>query len=230
MALLLFDLDGTLLLTGGAGMRAMNRAGKGLFGDRFSFDGVEVSGGLDPLLFIEAALRCGVRDPSAHHDSFKRLYLEMLREELRAAPEGVIPLPGVLNLLEMLRLREDQTVGLLTGNYRDSAPYKLSAAGIDQSLFQIAIFGDDAADRRSMVALAIARHEGAIAASIDRRQVIVIGDTPRDVDCAHANGALCLAVATGRYSVDELRNTGADATVADLTDPTRLFSLIAYGK
>jgi phosphoglycolate phosphatase-like HAD superfamily hydrolase len=228
MALLLFDLDGTLLLTGGAGMRAMNRAGKVLFGDRFSFDGVEVSGGLDPQLFTEAAFRFGVRNPSAHHDSFRRLYLEMLREELAVAPERVAPLPGVLRLLDTLRSNANLTVGLLTGNYRDAAPHKLNAAGIDPLFFRIAVFGDDAVDRRAMVALAIARHEAAIAASIDRRQVIIIGDTPRDIDCAHANGALCLAVATGRYTVQELIDAGADATAEDLTDSTPLFSLLNY--
>jgi phosphoglycolate phosphatase len=227
MTLLLFDLDGTLLLTGGAGIRAMNRAGKGIFGDRFSFDGVEVSGGLDPLLFTEAALRFGVSDPARYHESFRRLYLRLLREELSAAPERVNALPGVLALLPELHLRADLTVGLLTGNYREATPYKLAAAGIELSVFKIAVFGDDARDRASMVALAMDQYSAVRSAPVDPRRVIIIGDTPRDIDCAHLNGARCLAVATGRYTYQELQAAGADLTVSDLTNPAPLLSMIS---
>jgi phosphoglycolate phosphatase len=227
MRLLLFDVDGTLLLTGGAGLRAMIRAGQALFGDDFSFDGVEVSGGLDPALFTEAALRFGVVEPQLYHERFRQLYLERLREELDLFGHEVNALPGVINLLNTLSLRHDVIIGLLTGNYRMAVPYKLAAAGIDSSLFRIAVCGDDAVDRRSMVALAMQQQRDCTEAPVNSRHVIIIGDTPRDIDCAHANGALCLAVATGRYSFTELKDAGADATVSNLINPEPLLAMIA---
>ena len=231
MTLLLFDIDGTMLLTGGAGMRALNRAGKVLLGDAFSFDGVQPAGGLDPLLFREAAVRSGVDDPSPYQERFKRLYLEVLREELEAGARGVRALPGVLALLGglgRLALHQDLTLGLLTGNYREGALLKLAAAGIDSSLFTVSVCGDDAADRRAMVAVAKQQYSALAGRHRppDSSKVIVIGDTPRDVDCAHSNGALCFAVATGPYSTRDLEAAGADVVVPDLTDPSPLLALM----
>jgi phosphoglycolate phosphatase-like HAD superfamily hydrolase len=230
MTLLLFDLDGTLLWTSGAGMRAMTRAGKEVLGPGFSFDGIPVAGGLDPLLFGEAARRCGVDDPSRFEAQFKRLYVQALREELQAGAAGVWAFPGVLDLLNALAGLDDVTLGILTGNFREGAWLKLEAAGIDRGFFSLSVCGGDAGDRRAMVALALQRYRARTSAPPDPVLVVVIGDTPRDIDCAHANGAPCLAVATGNYSEQELEAAGADAVAPDLTDPAPLFTLIKIPK
>jgi phosphoglycolate phosphatase-like HAD superfamily hydrolase len=226
MTLLLFDLDGTLLWTSGAGMRAMMRAGKQIVGADFSFAGIEIAGGLDPLLFAEAARRCGVEDPSALEGQFRRAYVQILSEELRAGAAGVWAFPGVLDLLDGLAGRDDVTPGLLTGNYREGARLKLQAAGIDSGIFSLSVCGGDAVDRRAMAALAKKLQGERTGIAPEAIRVVVVGDTPRDIDCAHANRAPCLAVATGNYSERELLAAGADAVVPDLTDPAPLFELM----
>ncbi len=258
--LLLFDLDGTLLLTGGAGLRAMKRTGIQLFGPGFSFDGVVVAGGLDPQIFAEAARASGISDPHIHQDTFRSLYLEVLAEELaphsstphsrkaphpsEAQPTKAYPLPGIPALLDHLAQRDDLTVGLVTGNYRQAAPLKLQAAGIDPGRFEVTAFGDDAPDRTALVALAIDRHRQAApphqqSAPTPRQQpttgasarppgpVIVIGDTPRDIASAHANAAYCVAVATGLYNEQQLRDAGADLTLATFDNPDPFFQFLS---
>jgi phosphoglycolate phosphatase-like HAD superfamily hydrolase len=226
MTLLLFDLDGTLLWTSGAGMRAMMRAGKQIVGADFSFEGIEIAGGLDPLLFAEAARQCGIEDPAALEGPFRRAYLQILSEELRAGAAGVWAFPGVLDLLDALTGRDDVTPGMLTGNYREGARLKLQAAGIDNGIFSLSVCGGDAIDRPAMVALARRIHAERAGIAPEAIGVVVIGDTPRDIDCAHANRAPCLAVATGNYSEKELLAAGADAVAPDLTDPAPLFELM----
>ena len=157
MALVLFDLDGTLLRSAGAGVRAMTRAGRQLFGPDFSLDGVMMAGGLDPILYDEATRRVGITNARAQHEAFRELYVALLSEELAAHPEGVNALPGIHNVLDLLDQREDATLGLATGNYRCSAPLKLTAAGIDPDRFRVQVFGDDAPDRAAMIALALER-------------------------------------------------------------------------
>jgi phosphoglycolate phosphatase len=226
MTLLLFDIDGTLLLSGGAGIRAMNRAGKEIFNNEFTFDGIEVSGGLDPLLFNEAARRFGIPDPETYHDAFRTLYIRLLHEELTAGSARAHALPGVLALLDELQSCDDLVLGLLTGNYRQAAPYKLASVGIANAVFKVAVYGDDAPNRAALVALAIEEYQRGGAILTNPREVVVIGDTPKDIDCAHANGGRCVAVATGRYSLQELISAGADLALSDLTKTDLLFSFL----
>jgi phosphoglycolate phosphatase-like HAD superfamily hydrolase len=227
MKLLLFDLDGTLLLTGGAGVGSMHVVGARMFGDHFTLDGVTVAGGLDPLIYADAATLAGVDDAHLHHDIFRDSYVAELEQALNSDRFEVHVLPGVMELLNELRQSPQVTLGLLTGNYAVSAPVKLRAVGIDPDWFTITAFGDEAPDRPAMVKLAMerfARKNGANDTSPS--DVIVIGDTPRDVDCAKANGCRVLAVATGRYGMDELREAGADVVVPDLKDSTALWQMI----
>jgi len=225
MPLVLFDLDGTLLRSGGAGVRAMTRAGRHFFGPDFSLDGVVIAGGLDPLLFDEAARRVGITDPRREHDAFRELYLVVLAEELAAYPERVRALPGIPRLLDLLDQHEGATMGLATGNYRRAAPLKLTGAGIDPERFRIQVFGDEAPDRTAMIALALERY-GTKDGSVNPAHVVVVGDTPRDVQSARENGCRSLAVATGGYSEADLRQAGADVTVPDLADPAPLLKLL----
>ena len=224
--LVLFDVDGTLLLTGGAGMRAMKAVACELFGATFRWDGIVVSGHLDPLIFAEAAALNGLDDIATHHERFRRRYLEQLVVELALGRAQIRIMPGILESLSRLRETRAATLGLLTGNYSDAIPIKLSAIGIEPAWFEVTAFGDEAADRRALAALAISKYEEQLGATIDPRRVVVVGDTPRDVDCAHAHGCYAFAVATGRYDAAALAAAGADRVVDDLSDPTPLIEMV----
>ena len=225
--LVLFDVDGTLLLTGGAGMRAMKKVASELFGAAFRWDGIVVSGHLDPLIFAEAALLNGIDDPALHHDGFRRRYLEELRLELEHGRAGIRVMPGILETLTELRTGGAATLGLLTGNYAEAIPLKLSAIGVDPRWFEITALGEDAATRRDLAALAIEKYSQRVGSPIDPARVIVVGDTPRDVDCAHAHGCFAFAVATGAYDEVALAAAGADRVVRDLGNPTPLLEIVA---
>ncbi|MBI1370393.1 MAG: HAD hydrolase-like protein [Planctomycetes bacterium] len=221
--LVLFDLDGTMLSTQGAGMRAMARAGAGLFGDGFHFDGIVSAGGLDPLLFAAAAGRCGVELNDANHASFAEAYHRLLAEELAA---GVRILPGVIELLDEMHRHAGITLGILTGNYARTTPVKLRAAGIDPDIFAVGAFGDDANTRPGMVPVALARYEKLHARPVLPNDVMLIGDTPKDIDAAKSNNCLAVGVATGPYSTAELLDAGADLALPDLADPTAIWELL----
>ncbi len=227
MKLLLFDLDGTLLLTDGAGVRAMERAGRRVLGERFTLEGLTIAGGMDPLIYAAAAARAGVPDAHVHHEVFRRSYLEELRAELAANGHRARVMPGIVDLLNLLADDPRVIVGMLTGNYAEAVPLKLAAVGLEQERFAVAVFGDDAATREALVGVALERAAGRTSGSLTPADVIVIGDTPADIRCAQANGCGLLAVATGRYSVDQLRQAGAEAVVEDLSDPSPLLRMIA---
>ena len=224
--LVLFDVDGTLLLTGGAGMRAMRRVAAALFGESFRWDGIEVSGHLDPLIFAEAAERNGVAEVRRHHETFRARYLEALPEELEVGRDGVRVMPGIAEALDILRGRPDVTLGLLTGNYPEAIPIKLGAIGVDPAWFEITAFGDEAATRAGLVTVAFGKFERRYGRPPEPKRVVIVGDTPRDVACGRANGCVTFGVATGKYSVTELRDAGADHVVADLADPGPLLALV----
>lgn len=225
--LLLFDIDGTLLSPVGAGHRAMLSAGRALFGDSFSFDGIDTSGKIDPQIFAEVQVvnaPLGIVDDD--HDRFRDRYLLELDLELAARP--IPPLPGVNELLARLRRRDELCLGLLTGNYAAAAPRKLLAAGIDPGDFVVNAFGDEAPSRPELIPVALARYRRRYDRDIGVERVVVIGDTPRDVACARDNGCVAFAVATGRWSRGALEAAGADLVADDLiTGGRQLEALLA---
>ncbi len=229
-ALLLFDIDGTLLLSGGAGMRAMRRAGEAVFGETFVWDGIEPSGMLDTLIYAEAAALNDFHDHASHHDTFHAVYLEQLAAEFARPELRVEVMPGVLSLLAKLQKRVEEqgdvVLGVLTGNYAGAAAIKLSSAGIDHDWFTIRAFAEDGPDRRSLVAAAMDQYDRQFGHRPDPRRVMVIGDTPKDVDCAKAHGCVALAVATGIYDMATLQATHADHVVEDLSDPGVVLGLL----
>ena len=224
--LLLFDIDGTLLSTHGAGMRAMHRAGVMLFGESFTFDGVVAAGGLDPLLLVAAAERCGIELADHHHAAFRDTYCRVLPEELAASGPRIRVMPGVIELLNDLRQDKRVTLGVLTGNYAVTAEMKLRAGGIDPDWFVVRAFGDDGNDRPSLVTHAMRQYEKLHGRTVPHRDVVVIGDTPKDVEAARVNGCRSVAVATGPYCESDLREAGADVVLADLSEPSRLLKML----
>ena len=210
--LLLFDVDMTLLWSGGAGTKAMNLAFQELFGLPDGFANVEFSGRTDRAICLDA-LRLHVieGDHEALLERFKQRYQRLLPETLRRT-EGHL-MPGIGDLLEALGHRDGVRLGLATGNFRRGAELKLAHYGIDR-FFLDGGFGDDSEDRAELVRAAIER----LADGVSPRDVLVIGDTPHDVASARANGAVAVAVATGPHSQEELTRCGADLVFPSFAD------------
>jgi phosphoglycolate phosphatase len=222
--LLLFDVDGTLLRSYGGALRAMTRAARRLFGPTFDLEPVDRNGRLDPQIIALALEFNRVKATPDELDRFRRLYVEELRTELKSTR----PLPGARELLVELRTADDAMLGLVTGNYAEAARMKLQAVGIDPEWFAVGGFGDQAETRTELVRLAIDRAAALVGRPIPVGHVIIVGDTPRDVQCAKANGCACVAVATGNYTAEVLEAAGADVVLADLTDPAPLRALARF--
>jgi phosphoglycolate phosphatase len=215
--LLLFDVDGTLFSSKGVGSRAMTMAGRAVLGQAFSLEGIDFGGALDPWIYAEAARRMGHPNATERHEEIRAAYLIAHARELSESLAKPSVMPGVFELLGLLEQRASVTLGLVTGNYRRAVPLKFQSVGLPVDKFVVGAFGDDADTRARLVELAMAEW-AKNGGSGDPRRTIVIGDTPRDVLCAQANGCRCLAVATGKNSVADLVEAGADAVVRDLTD------------
>jgi phosphoglycolate phosphatase len=221
--LLLFDIDGTLLLSGGAGAKAMLATGQKLFGDSFNFD-LDTSGKLDTQIYTELMKLNPTLEMHTRHDEFRDAYLKLLEFELKWDNTAFL-MPGIEKLLEDLRKRQHITLGLLTGNYGPAAKLKLKAVNIQHDWFSVTAFGDEAITRPDLVELAMKRYEQT-KEKLQPQEVVVIGDTPRDVACAHAHGCVAFAVATGSWSVEQLQAARADIVVDNLNDATKLLELL----
>ena len=219
MKVVLFDIDGTILRTGGAGRRAVHRALEEVFGAPVP-DGHEFDGKTDPQIVRELMRRAGLehRDIDDRLEQALERYVELLHLELARLDRADGILPGVLSLLDVLESRSDVLLGLLTGNVHAGAMAKLSAVGIRPERFRVGAFGSDHADRPELPAIARGRASELLGREIPGYDVVVIGDTPADMSCGRGIGARSIGVATGRYSVDELRACAAAAVFADLSD------------
>jgi phosphoglycolate phosphatase-like HAD superfamily hydrolase len=207
--LVLFDIDGTLIKTGGAGIRALDRACAELGIER-AMDGISAAGKTDPLILSEIFQRRLGREPSAGEiDAVLERYVGFLAEEIERTTKYQV-LPGVGAALDLLDAR-GATVGLATGNVERGAEIKLRRGDLWRR-FRFGGYGSDAADRAQLVARAIER------AGARFEQVIVIGDTERDVAAAHACKARAIGVATGPCSTADLAAAGADWTLETLDE------------
>ncbi|HEU4721925.1 MAG TPA: haloacid dehalogenase-like hydrolase [Gemmatimonadaceae bacterium] len=219
LRVVLFDIDGTILWSDGAGRRAVFQALEEHFGKsgpgQHRFDGKT-----DPQIVRELMRHAGVSDADidARIDEVLDRYLALLREELAAAEHGRHVFPGVHELLDALESRDDVVLGLLTGNIHLGAHAKLAAVGIDPGRFVVGAFGSDHHERPELPEIARRRAERALGHPVSGRDLVVIGDTPADVACGVSIGARAIGVATGRYTVEELRACDAAAVFADLTD------------
>jgi phosphoglycolate phosphatase-like HAD superfamily hydrolase len=224
--LLLFDIDGTLLDTKGAGGAALMDAVEEMFAVKRET--------LTPLNLAGATDKGVVRGLLAeldreHSDDLETTYLECYLGHLqrRIGGEGFAGhlLPGVVELLTELAGREDVHLGLLTGNVRKGAELKLRCFGIDNH-FKDGAFGDDAEDRDLLGPVAMERFAVIAGQPFATATVIVIGDTPKDIACARAIGARCLAVGTGIYSTDQLREYSPWQCLDSLADTPRVCDLL----
>ncbi len=222
--LVLFDIDGTLLRTEGVGVAAMLRAFTRLHGERgFSFDGVEIAGALDGLLFARMMAQHGLPAHEAAHAEFQRVYGDELSRVL--TPSVTRRMAGTAELVAALR-EAGAAVGLLTGNYEHTAHLKIDAAGFERAHFPFGAFGADGPSRRHLTPVAIGRATSHLGRPFDPARVTIIGDTPHDIDCAKAHGCRAIGVGTGPYSPERLREVGADLAVADLAETAQVLEFM----
>ena len=214
-SLWLFDIDGTLVDTGGAGMRALQEAAAECFGG--SGPPLDLAGSTDLGVVAGILDHFGRSHAAGETERYFDSYHRRLEWNLTHGGFPGRVLPGVAALLESLAELPGVTVGLLTGNTAAGAAAKMNHFGLERH-FAFGAYGCDHADRNLLGPVALeraSRHAGREFSSAD---VLVIGDTPKDIACARAIGARCLAVATGNFSADQLREAGADHVVESLVD------------
>jgi phosphoglycolate phosphatase-like HAD superfamily hydrolase len=219
MKVVLFDIDGTLLWTDGAGRRAVHQALHEVFGTPAP-DGHEFDGKTDPQIVRELMQLGGVSDDAIDERLTHALdrYVELLHVELGAIDASEKTYPGITPLLDALAARDDVLLGLLTGNVREGAMAKLDAVGIARDRFKVGAYGSDHASRPELPEIARARAEALLGHPVAGEDVVVIGDTPADMGCGRGIGARAVGVATGRYTVEDLLACGPAAVFADLSD------------
>ncbi len=226
MHLVLFDIDGTLLNSHGAGRRAMKRALLAVYGTAGDLDGYNMAGKTDRRIIHDVLVAAGLSadDIAARFPRYEAVYADMLEEEV--ARRRPTPLPGARDLVVRLARREDVVLGLLTGNLPEGAYIKLRSAGFDPRLFVVTAFGDDALDRHELPPVAVARAHALTGHRFRGKEVVIVGDTPLDIACGREIGARSVAVATGPYSLEDLAPHGPDALLPGLADVERAEAVI----
>lgn len=226
-SLVLFDIDGTLMITKGAGSRCLRRAGRAVFGDGFEWTEVTV-GTLDPQIFAQLAEHNGIGDAAEHFTAFRDTYLDELERELERVRGDVMLMPGIAALLDRLAPQTGDggglVLGLLTGNFERAARIKLAAAGLDVARFPITAFAEDGQTRNDLPRAAMEKARASLGEPVPPGRVFVIGDTPRDMECANACGCVAVGVATGRYTSQALREAGGGLVFETLEEPGPLLS------
>jgi phosphoglycolate phosphatase-like HAD superfamily hydrolase len=223
MRVCLFDIDGTLLASGGAGKAAMEAALVEEFGLAAATYQVSYSGRTDRGIMLDLLRRHALEVHDQHYQRLISGYLQRLPDCL-ARHQGRV-LPGIQPLLEHLAAREDVAVGLLTGNLRAGASLKLGHYGLLHH-FRFGGYGDEHLDRDDVAREALAEVHRHFDDTVHAEDVWVIGDTPLDVRCARAIGAKIAAVATGWHSLEELRAAAPDLVMSDLKDAEPLLALL----
>lgn len=222
--LLLFDIDGTLVDTGRAGTRALDKVFFNLFGLRDAFKGIRMAGKTDIQIIRECLRVHGIPDSIDEINGVVRMYIDLLTEEIENPWRSVMP--GVVDLLETLKA-DGFPIGLLTGNIETGARIKLDSFGLDQ-YFSAGAFGSDHEDRDMLLPIAVERFS-ALGINVSPEKCIVIGDTPRDVRCARVHGASCIAVSTGSYNREALMEAGADLVLETLENREACLGFMSAG-
>jgi phosphoglycolate phosphatase len=217
--LYLFDIDGTLIGGDGAGRRAFEQACRDVLGVEWALNGLRLDGMTDPLILDHVfTTHLGRAATAAESAEVLTTYLKHLAPEV-AASESYRVHDAVIEVLDLLESRAS-IIGLATGNLAEGARIKLERSDLWRR-FPFGGFGSDASERAELVRVGIERghaHAPHLGRRLQREEVVVIGDTPRDVAAAHAAGAVAIGVATGRFSVDELHACGADAAYPTLRE------------
>jgi len=224
--LVLFDVDGTLITSRGAGRRAMRTAFERVFGAAGGIDEYDLRGRTDTRIVhdVMGALGWAPERVKERLDDFFEAYAAGLVSEIGDGRD-VVTLPGVVALVERLARSTEALVGLVTGNIEEGARIKLLPTGL-WPRFRVGAYGSDHIDRRRLPSLAARRAHALVGQPFAPADVVVIGDTPHDVDCARAFGAVAVAVATGQFTRDELLAERPDHLFDDLADVDRVLAAV----
>lgn len=214
---LLFDIDGTLVTTGGAGRRSMELAFERLHGRRDACDSFSMSGMTDRAIARKGLQAIGAEDSTGAIDAVIAAYLAHLAQEVHKVDDRSYRVfPGMREAVREARARSGFAVGLGTGNVREGARVKLERVSIyDQ--FAFGGFGCDAEDRTELIRFGAKSGAALLGAPVEECRVVVIGDTPKDVHAAKGIGAECIGVGTGSYTPEALMEAGADVAFPDFT-------------
>ncbi|MBA3443892.1 MAG: HAD hydrolase-like protein [Gemmatimonadales bacterium] len=226
--LVLFDIDGTILLTAGAGRRAIVTAISEQVGPSTDLHRVRFDGKTDPQIvteLLEAAGHAGPH-PADRVAALCSRYVDLLRYELEQPTCNTTVMPGVIPLLERLEREDGVLLGLLTGNVAQGAALKLRSAGLDPRRFRVGAYGSDSAHRAELPPIAARRAEPYFGRVPSGADVVIIGDTPADIACGACIDARAIAVATGAYSVADLMSCAPHAAFDDLSDTERVLEAI----
>jgi phosphoglycolate phosphatase-like HAD superfamily hydrolase len=231
MKLVLFDIDGTLLWTDGAGRRAIHRALLDEVGTAGPIESYRFDGKTDPQIVREllALARHPDAQDQARLEAVCRRYVELLRAELEKPAQSTQVFAGVAELLAALESQEAEgrvLVGLLTGNLEPGAALKLRSGGLDPARFRVGAYGSDSPRRSDLPAVAARRAAALTGREFAGPDVVIVGDTPEDVACGRAIAARAVAVATGSYDVAALRAAGAAYVFETLADTSAVLDAI----
>ena len=226
MKLVLFDVDGTLITSRGAGRRAMRLAFERVFGTAGAIDHYDLRGRTDTRIVHDVMAAEGWEATRVRErlDDFFEAYVGGLTAEIGDG-RHVVMLPGVAALVERLDRASGVALGLVTGNIEAGARIKLLPTGL-WSRFAVGAYGSDHMDRRLLPSLAARRAHARLGREFCPEDVIVIGDTPHDVDCARAFGAVAVAVSTGQYPREQLLAERPDHFFEDLGDLERVIATL----
>ena len=223
---LLFDVDGTLVTTGGVGRRALEIAFERSFGRRDACRSFRLDGMTDRAIVRTGMRAIEVEPTEALIDQVLADYLRVLAEEVAAAPEASYRVhAGMGETLDAAGGRREVAVGLGTGNIREGARIKLERVGIYHR-FAFGGFGCDAEDRTALIRRGAERGAALVGAPTEECRVVVIGDTPKDVAAAHAIGAESIGVGTGSFSAEQLLAAGATRAFATLAAAGALVAVL----
>lgn len=222
--LLLFDIDGTLIHTGGAGKIAMERAFEQVYGRSRALEGMSLMGRIDSSILQEALEHQGLPWREEEVERFKETYYGFLAEELQKPRTGKGLCPGIWELLLRLKAKDHITLGLLTGNWRQGGETKLRYFGIHQ-FFDLGVFAEDGLRREELLPVAMARYESLRGEEIPKDHVYVIGDTLLDIQSAKPHGVRTVAVATGIHSMEELKKENPDYLFPDFSNTESVLAL-----
>lgn len=229
MRLYLFDIDGTLLSARGLGRVAYRRALEQVFGTAGALDSYDLRGKTDPRIVRDVMTAAGISRETIDARAAECFSVYVAELETLLGDGSIVEvMPGIPRLVEALAARADTVVGLLTGNIEPGARLKLRPTGL-LPRFRVGAFGSDDADRRRLPAIACARARALVGHDFAFDRVTILGDTPHDVDCARACGAVAVAVATGRYPAAELAACGPDLLFDDFGDVERALAALTDG-
>lgn len=219
--LFLFDIDGTLISSGGAGERALNIAVEEIFGEGQSLTGLEIAGRTDLYITQSLFQKLGIEPEPARISEFLNRYLHHLALQLPQR-EGRL-LPGIVPLLNALRDRPGVVLALLTGNLERGAQLKLQHYGL-WHYFEFGAYADDSAIRNELGPVAQRRARDRYRHDFAPERTFILGDTEHDIECGRAIGAKTVAVATGNFNCDELALHRPDFLYPDLNDTRQILA------